>query len=294
MFATIGRSWQFAKIAYGIVWDFKKLIIFPLLSTIAAAAVIASFVAPLWLSGTLESWLGSIDPESTTPASTGDQVAMYVTLFLFYFCNYFVIVFFNAGLTACAMKVVNGEAPTIGYGLRMAGTRLPQILGWAFVSALVGVLLKVIENANEKAGQFVAAILGSAWTALTFFVVPVVVMDGVGPVTAIKRSIGTLKSTWGEALVGNFSMGILAFVVMLPVILGFGVLVVLVMPAVGVVGGVIAAATAVFLIMIGVAAISTADIVFKVLLYNYATGRSVPANVDQSLFQDAFRSRQTS
>ncbi len=42
MFATIGRSWQFAKISYGIVWDFKKLIVFPLLSTLAAAAVIAS------------------------------------------------------------------------------------------------------------------------------------------------------------------------------------------------------------------------------------------------------------
>ncbi|MHC5046951.1 MAG: hypothetical protein ACYTGY_10360 [Planctomycetota bacterium] len=41
MFATIGRSWQFAKISYGIVWDFKKLIVFPLLSTLAAILVIA-------------------------------------------------------------------------------------------------------------------------------------------------------------------------------------------------------------------------------------------------------------
>ena len=34
-----------------------------------------------------------------------------------------------------------------------------------------------------------------------------------------------------------------------------------------------------------------ADVVFKALLYNHATGRSVPANVDQSVFQDAFRSK---
>ena len=139
MFATIGRSWQFAKISYGIVWDFKKLIVFPLLSTVAAVLVIASFAAPLWGTGTLESWMATADPESGVTATTADQVAMYGTLFLFYFCNYFVIVFFNSALTACALKVVNGEVPTIGYGLSTAGKRLPQIVGWAFVSALIGV-----------------------------------------------------------------------------------------------------------------------------------------------------------
>ncbi len=43
--------------------------------------------------------------------------------------------------------------------------------------------------------------------------------------------------------------------------------------------------------VIAVAATSTADVVFKALLYNHATGRSVPDNVDQSIFQEAFRSK---
>ncbi len=291
MFATIGRSWQFAKISYGIVWDFKKLIVFPVLSTLAAAAVIASFVAPLWASGTLEAWMASADPEAETAASTGDQVTMYVTLFLFYFCNYFVIVFFNSALTACALKVVNGEVPTIGYGLSMAGKRLPQILGWAFVSALIGVLLRIIENAHEKAGYFIAAILGSAWTALTYFVVPVVVMEGVGPIKAIKRSVGTLKSTWGEALIGNFSMGLLAFLVMLPVLLLVGGLAAVAFSAGNVPMIALVIAAGVLLMVIAVAVTSAADVVFNALLYNHATGRSVPSNVDQSLFQEAFRSK---
>ena len=34
----------------------------------------------------------------------------------------------------------------------MAIARLPQIFAWALVSATVGVLLKVIENAHEKVG----------------------------------------------------------------------------------------------------------------------------------------------
>ena len=54
MFAKLARSWQFAKISYGIIWDFKRLLIFPVLSTLACVAVLASFAAPLWLTGTLE------------------------------------------------------------------------------------------------------------------------------------------------------------------------------------------------------------------------------------------------
>ena len=288
MFATIGRSWQFAKISYGIVWDFKQLIIFPLLSTLAAAAVIVSFVAPLWATGMLQTWLEAADGQS---GSTAGQIAMYVILFVFYFCNYFVIVFFNCALTACALKVVNGEAPTIGYGFSMATQRLPQILGWAFVSALIGGLLRVIENSHERAGAFISAILGTAWTALTYFAVPILVMEGVGPINAIKRSLATLKSTWGEALVGNFSMGVLAFLVLLPVILVLGVLGFAAYASGNAPMIILVCAVGVLAVVIASAAISTADVVFKALLYNYATGRAIPENVDASLFHEAFRQR---
>ncbi|MHC4903966.1 MAG: hypothetical protein ACYTGD_20225 [Planctomycetota bacterium] len=68
MFATIGRSWQFAKISYGIVWDFKKLIVFPLLSTLAAILVIASFAAPLWATGRRERSRAGWRPPIPRPA----------------------------------------------------------------------------------------------------------------------------------------------------------------------------------------------------------------------------------
>jgi hypothetical protein len=288
MFATIGRSWQFAKISYGIVWDFKQLIVFPLLSTLAAAAVIVSFIAPLWATGMLQTWLEAAESSN---GSTAGQIAMYLILFLFYFCNYFVIVFFNSALTACALKVVNGEVPTIGYGFSMASQRLPQILGWAFLSALIGVLLRIIENSHEKAGAIVSAVLGTAWTALTYFAVPVLVMEGVGPINAIKRSLATLKSTWGEALVGNFSMGFLAFLVLLPVILVLGVLGFAAFASGNAPMIILVCAVGALAVVIAAAAISTADVVFKALLYNYATGRAIPENIDRSLFQQAFRPR---
>src|SRR5436309_12070400 len=100
----------------------------------------------------------------------------WLVAFAFYFCTYFVIIFCNAALISCALLRFNGQNPTLGDGFRAAFARLPQIFAWALVSATVGVLLKLIEQAHEKVGEFVAGLLGTAWSILTYFVVPVMVV----------------------------------------------------------------------------------------------------------------------
>ena len=287
-FGRMSRSWEFAKISYGIIWDFKSLLIFPLLSLTATIIVMASFLLPLWGTGDLAEWMKFLDDEGGT-----NQVppVAYVLTFAFYFACYFVIVFFNTALTAAALKVCDGETPTVKYGLSVATRRLPQILGWALVSAVVGVLLKVIENANERVGQIVSAILGTAWTVLTFFVVPVLCTEGVGPVKAVTESVKTLKSTWGEAALGNFSLGILSFLVMIPVYLVLGLLfmVTLSMNSMAVSLSIIVLAVVITIVLALMS--SAADVVFKALLYNYATGRNVPADLDDAVFERAFAAK---
>ena len=291
----IGRSWEFAKMSYGIVWDHKRLLVFPILSGAAAILVTASFLLPLWGTGTLEQWASSAAPGSQAASgAAGDEdqvpIIAWVTLFLFYFCNYFVIVFFNSALTASAMQVMKGEPPRLGYGLSVAASRLPQIFAWAGLSAVVGVVLRAIES-NEKVGRFVSAILGTAWTAITYFVVPTLVVDGVGPIEAIKKSLRTLKGTWGEALIGNFSMGFLSLIVMLPVLLVGGLLIFLAFGTGSTV--LIAAAVAVTVVLAGfvIAGNAAADVIFQAVLFHYATGQTLPDRVDRHQLDLAFRSR---
>ena len=283
MFDKLSTSWEFAKMSYGIIWDFKKLLIFPVVSSVALLVVTASFLLPLWSSGTIEQWMAMMDADQN--ATYRDPLFWLVT-FAFYFCNYFVIVYFNCGLIACTMAVMRGQAPTIGYGLSMANKRLPQIVAWAFVSALIGVLLKVIENAHEKVGAIVAAILGTAWSVMTYFAVPYLVMEGIGPVQAIKRSVQTLKQTWGEALVGHFSLGLLSLLLVLPILVLLGVLGFF---AAGNPSALVAViALGVVLLGLYAAVTSAADTIFKALLYNYATGQTLPANVDGDRLASAF------
>jgi hypothetical protein len=288
MFESLSRSWEFAKASYAVLWNRKRLIVFPILSTAALLVVMASFLIPLHGSGTLQAWSETMADEQATHA---DRVGMYVATFLFYFCNYFVIVFFNSALVACALRDLEGQEATISAGLALAVKRLPQIIGWALISAVVGVILHALENSHKRVAAVVSMILGMAWSALTYFVVPVIAVDGVGPIEAIKRSARTLRSTWGTALVGQFSLGLLGFLLVLPVIVVMALLFFWLPQD--------AAGARVMLIGVGVvcvglcaAASSAAGVIFKAMLFNYATGRTIRDEIDTSRFGDAFLPRQ--
>lgn len=291
MFSTLSRSWEFTKISYSILWQHKSLVAFPIVSGAASLLVLASFIVPLWMSGFLESAAEGASSEDGQTLSQSQEILGWVLTFAFYFCSYFVIVFFNTGLIACAMRVLEGEEPSIGYGMHVAMQRLPQIAGWALLSAAIGTILRMIENANEKAGAFIAAILGSAWTALTYFVVPVIVIEGKGPIGAFKSSVGVLKDNWGTALVGNFSLGFVGFLVMLPVILIGGVATFAAFSSGSTGLGIGVGTIVVMLVLLAAAFTSAADVVFKAVLYNFATGRATPEAIEPATMREAFRSK---
>src|SRR2546430_12830533 len=117
------------KSCWQVVMNDKSLLLFPFISGICCVMLLASFAIPLYAT---DHW----QPPGRNAEST-QQIAYYGVLFLFYVCNYFVVVFFNSAIVACATVRMKGGNPTIGDGLRAAGARLPVIAGWAILSATV-------------------------------------------------------------------------------------------------------------------------------------------------------------
>jgi hypothetical protein len=276
MFERISRGFELTRQSLGVLREEKTLLVFPFLSGLACLLVLASFAVPVWLTGYAQIVFG----EGPVPR---DPVA-YLLLFLFYFANYFVIVFFNSALVSCAIIRFHGGDATLGDGLRAASSRLPQIAGWALVSASVGVLLKALESRSKILGRIAAALLGGAWSIATYFVVPVLVVEGVGPIEAVKRSFAVLRKTWGESLVANFGIGLVIFLAMLvaavPLFVG---------AALG------TAATLLVGLAISVVAIIVLSLVSAALhaiivaaLYLYAAKGEVPRQFDEQLLRSAY------
>jgi hypothetical protein len=281
MFERIANSFALARSSWQVLKTDKQLVLFPIVSAIGVLIVLASFAVPL-VALALGGVINVQQFQGKPPWWT------YPLAFAFYFCNYFVIIFCNAALISCALMRFNGQEPTLGDGFRAAGARLPQILGWSLVSATVGLLLKVIENAHEKVGEIISAILGTAWTIMTYFVVPVLVVERLGPFQAIRRSMQLLRKSWGEALVGGIGLGFFKFLIALPglllLALGFVVLGAAGQLALGLV---LVAAAVIYLL--GAAAVGAAlDAIFLGALYQYAAYETVPAGFDRSTIEHAF------
>ncbi len=277
MFERISRGIELTKQSWHVLQEEKSLLVFPLFSGIACMLVTASFAVPVWVSGY---GLSLLDEGNKLPQ---DPLA-YALLFAFYFVNYFVIVFFNSALISCAVIRFHGGDATVSDGLSAAMSRLPQIAGWALVSATVGVLLKAIESRSEKLGQLAAGLLGAGWAIATYFVVPVLVVEGVGPITAVKRSFAILRKAWGESIVAQFGIGLIVFaatlLALLPAALGM------------LSGNVVAAAVGIgvtVLLIIVISLVSAAlNTIILAALYLYAAEGQVPKQFDRELLAAAY------
>ena len=217
MFTRIAYTWDLMKASWDVLKKDKGLLLFPLLSGVSCLAVLASFAIPFWLTAA-----GRPHSNSAGGTTWHFSAAHYVVLFAFYFCNYFVITFFNSAIIACAIERMRGGEPTVGYGFSIAMQRLPLILGWSAVAATVGLVLRMIEDKSDWVGALVAGLLGFAWTLVSYLAIPIMVVEGTGPIASLKESGQLLKQTWGEQLVSRFGFGAIFGLLSLPGILLIG------------------------------------------------------------------------
>jgi hypothetical protein len=194
----------------------------------------------------------------------GARQTQYLFAFLGYLVTYFVGIYFNAAVVGAASMRMDGKDPTIGDGLRMANARLGKIFGWALLSASVGMLLRMISERSGLLGKIVVGLVGAAWGVVTFFVVPVLLFEPLSVGGSVRRSAQLFKKTWGEQFVGNGSIGLVLFLLWIPVI-AVGVLLALAVPVLGIV---------VMLLAIGAlaAAGGVLSAIFNTALYRYAAG----------------------
>ncbi|HEY6008467.1 MAG TPA: DUF6159 family protein [Geobacteraceae bacterium] len=196
-------SWQLLK-------KDKELLLLPVISGICCLSVMTIFV----VQGLEHGWLRSFANDATAQQKN----TVYWFMFLFYYCNYLVIVFFNSAIIACAVIRMNGGNPTLGDGLQAAVNRFPQIAGWAFIAATIGFILGMIESGSQRGRGIIAGILGISWSVISYLAIPLIIVEKTNPLVALDFSMEMMHRTWGEQVIGNFSFGLIFSLFSLPVL----------------------------------------------------------------------------
>jgi len=291
--ARWANSWALAGECWAVLRKDKELLLFSVFSGIALAAIGLLLLGPalgLLLQGLLSSTSGlEAPPESDLLLN----IEKYGLLFLWYFLSYGAGIFFQAALIGCALKRFEGEDPTLRDGLRLAWGHKGRIVAWALVAATVGVLLRLLEGvklgkgSQPSIGRIVSALLGFAWSLVTYLVVPVLVVEGVGPIEALRRSARLLKKTWGEQLLSGVAFGGILFLLgmlgFLPIVVG------------ALLGGWIGALLGLGVTMLywlGLGVLTSAlQGIYRAALYRYATTGEVPTGFAPERLAQAFRPR---
>lgn len=268
-FDKLAKGWELAKNSLIVLRENKQLLLFPILSSISLLFVCASFVlAILGMSG----W----DMENLN--SLG-RPALYSIVFVFYFINYFVVVFFNMALIHCTHLYFKGEQPTLNKGISFSMSKLGAIFSWALLAATVGLILRTIQENVGWLGKIITGIVGMVWNVSTFFVVPVLAYENAGPVDAVKRSAGLMKQKWGESLGAGFSMGLVGLVGGIVILIAC-ILLALIHPMLG---GAVAIASFLLLWVV----LSAAQTVFVSAAYHNVTGDPVQ-HFNDAMFDNLF------
>lgn len=266
-------TWQMAGATFGLLRRHSRLLLFPVISAFFLIVVCISFVPPVVQLGIGKEIAAAIEkPQLWTDLSARS----YVTIFAFYFANYFVIIFCNVAFTACVAQAIDTGTTSIAAGFGQAAVRVHHILVWALISATVGLLLKAVEKTHRKTGRLISSIFGATWAVLTYFVVPLIVVDRANPFRALGGSVKTLKSAWGEALFVKFSLGFMLFLTIGPLAILFGIGMVLAERHGLAALETVALALLVLTVVFGTIVSTAADTALRLVLLNYARGRPVP------------------
>ena len=215
-----------------------------------------------------------------------NPIINYSFIFASYVVGAFTFAISQAAITHTVYARLHEGEATLGQSLKSAFSFWRPLLLWSIITSTVGLILRMIAERSRVLGWLVVMVIGVAWSVMTYFVVPAMVIDKLSAFQSIRTSKDVFVKTWGETLVTNISLGLVFFFAHLVAGLGFiGLLIAsvatnlfwLIIPII-----------IFYVVWLIIASLANAALngVVKTLLYVYASENSVPQNFNQELLEN--------
>jgi hypothetical protein len=206
-------SWDLLQRSWQVIRSNPKLLLFPIVSTVCAVALVCLFLAPVAATAiSMGGWHGGHWHELAQQWKGGPVYLYWVAIYLI---SMSVGTFFNVALYDQIFKALAGNAVSIRAGLRFASTKIRAILLWTLLAATVGLVIRAVEERLGWIGRIAIGLLGAGWSVAAVFAIPVIIRrENSNPLAVLRDSAATLKRTWGESLIGFVGIRLGGVVVM--------------------------------------------------------------------------------
>jgi Family of unknown function (DUF6159) len=267
------RGWRLTKVAWALIRRDPTMIWIALMGT---GCGLAGAAALLYFSGYFSS-----------PTNSQGDVALVAIIGIYPMT--FLSVFFNVALAGAAVASFDGRPIGVREALGISWKRLGRIAQWSLLAAGVGLLLEQIASRIPGAGRLASWLLGAAWSLATIFAVPLLALEGAGPLETAKESVQLIKSKWGEGLTGLAGISIWTAFAMIPI----GILFMVGLSVIdrdATLGAALIAIAVSAILLVSAISLATRQ-VFSVALYRYASGAPNTGGFTAADLEEPFRRR---
>jgi hypothetical protein len=273
-------GWRLARQVRHSVSKDRTLYLFPILSGFVGVFLFAMTFLALFLAFPL--------------GSSGGDYLYLLGFILAYILVGFFSTYFLMSMLIAYRAYASGNPISFRSAMSQGWEFKLQILEWAVFYTILVMILRVIESRFRGIVQLIVASAGSILIAIaTFFAVPAILDNKVGPIKAVEESVSAIKKNFGSTFGGVayvdlytliFTLGGL-LIILLSIFLISSVASLLIMISGIAVGLVIMA--------FGVILNYTYLNVLKLVLFDYINGKGLPEGFNEVDIRNAIRKKGT-
>jgi hypothetical protein len=272
--SRVGRALRLVGIGFSMVRDEPGMLLVPVVAFAAQLVAVAI--------GALVAWPGLRTAEAANGGTVHFSGTDWLVAVLVGVAIMFISVMAHATIIARVMARFHDQRISNGQALRAALTKTPHLLAWAFINYVIVSILRNVAN-RGIIGLLVGSLVRAGWLVASFFVVPVILFEDKGALASIKRSVQLCRGRWGENIVGNSALAVVAVVAVVADIV-VATVIGLAFAPLGVLVGVLGLAAVLVVVTVASAA-------FNAALYWFVITGQCPGQYSLVDLQSAYRHR---
>ncbi len=264
MFENVVAGWKLGSAVRKIVFQDKKLLMFPILSGIVIFLEALAVFVPMLL---LRSFF---------------SLFFIAALFVYYIIVYFTSVYVLVAMVIAFRSFKTKEPLGVVAALSRASAYTVQIFEWAVFEAVVTMIIRLIEERLGRIGAIIFGFVATlALSAATLFAIPIIVDKKMGPISTLKESVGFIMKNFGKTFGGLAFSELYALMFILA---GIGVMVVgAVLTSILPILGVAVAVLGLILFVLGGMLSYVLSNIYRFVLYDYMNGGTLPEGISKEM-----------